>query len=51
MNLLWVVAVVFFALWILGFAAFHVASGFIHILLLLAVIAIVVRLVMGHRIA
>ncbi len=51
MNLLWVLAVVFLTLWILGFAAFHVASGFIHILLLLAVVAIVLRLVTGHRIA
>jgi hypothetical protein len=51
MSLLWVVAVVFFVLWLLGFAAFHVTSGFIHILLLLAVIAVVFRLVSGRRTA
>ncbi len=49
MNLLWALAVVFFVLWLLGFTAFHVASGFIHILLLLAVVAVVVRLVSGPR--
>ncbi len=47
MNLLWAVAVVFFVLWLLGFTAFHVASGLIHILLVLAVVAVVVRLVSG----
>jgi hypothetical protein len=51
MSLLWVLAVVFFVLWMLGFAAFHVTSGFIHILLLLAVIAVVFRLVTGRRTA
>jgi hypothetical protein len=49
MDLLWIVAVVFFVLWMLGFAAFHVTSGFVHILLVLAVIAVVFRLVSGHR--
>ena len=51
MSLLWAVAGVFFVLWLIGFAAFHVTSGFIHILLLLAVIAVVFRLVTGHRTA
>ncbi|HLK35498.1 MAG TPA: lmo0937 family membrane protein [Polyangiaceae bacterium] len=51
MNLLWVVAVVFFVLWMLGFAAFHVTSGFIHLLLVVALVAVVFRLVTGHRTA
>jgi hypothetical protein len=50
MNFLWMLAVVFFVLWILGFAAFHVTSGFIHILLFLAVITIVLRLFTGRRV-
>jgi len=49
MNLLWAVAVVFFVLWLVGFTAFHVTTGFIHLLLLLAVIAIVARLFTGPR--
>jgi hypothetical protein len=48
MNLLWAVAVLFFVMWILGFAAFHVAGGFIHILLVLAVAVVLVRLVTGR---
>jgi hypothetical protein len=51
MDLLWALAVVFVVLWMLGFFAFHVASGFIHILLVLAVVAVVFRLVSGRRLA
>jgi Family of unknown function (DUF5670) len=51
MNLLWGLAVVFFVMWILGFAAFHVASGLIHILLVLAVAVVLIRLVSGRSAA
>ena len=51
MSFLWAIAVVCFVLWILGFAAFHVTSGFIHILLVLALVAVVFRLVTGRRTA
>ena len=51
MNFLWALAVVFVVLWMLGFLAFHVTSGFIHLLLVLAVIAVVFRLVSGRQIA
>jgi hypothetical protein len=36
-------------LWLLGFAAFHVAGGIIHLLLILAVISIIVHFVRGSR--
>ncbi|MGO8996018.1 MAG: lmo0937 family membrane protein [Polyangiaceae bacterium] len=49
MNLLWAVAVVLFLMWMLGFFAFHVAGGLIHLLLVLAVIAVLVRIVTGRR--
>jgi uncharacterized protein DUF5670 len=35
--------------WLLGFVAFHVASGLIHLLLLFAVISIIVHFVRGSR--
>lgn len=35
-------------IWILGFAAFHVAGGLIHLLLLLAVISIIVHFFRGR---
>jgi len=37
--------VVLRVLWLLGFFAFHVAGGLIHILLIIAVICLVVHLV------
>jgi Family of unknown function (DUF5670) len=49
MNFLWAVAVAFFVFWVLGFLAFHVTSGLVHVLLALAVIAVVFRLVAGRR--
>ncbi len=38
--LIWL-AIIFFILWILGFAVFHIASFVIHILLIVAVIALI----------
>jgi energy-converting hydrogenase Eha subunit G len=49
MNLLWGLAVLFFVMWLFGFAAFHVAGGFIHILLVLAVAVVLIRVVSGRR--
>jgi hypothetical protein len=49
MNFLWAAAVVFFVLWVLGFAAFHVTSGLVHVLLVLAAITVLFRLVAGRR--
>ncbi len=43
-------AAVLFVLWILGFFAFHVAGGLIHILLVVAVIVAIVHLVQGRRV-
>ncbi len=43
--------VLFFILlvaWLMGFLAFHVAGGLIHLLLLIAVIALVMHLVTGR---
>ena len=35
-------------LWLLGFLAFHVASGLIHILLVVAVIVLILHFVRGR---
>jgi hypothetical protein len=42
------IAGVLLVLWLLGFLAFHLSSGFIHILLILAVISLVMHLVRGR---
>ena len=38
-------------MWLLGFTAFHVAGGLIHLLLILAVISLVVHFVRGRSVA
>lgn len=44
------IAAILVILWLLGFVAFHVAGGLIHILLIIAVIAIIVHFVRGRRV-
>lgn len=41
--------VIFLVLWLLGFVAFHVASGLIHILLIVAIIALILHFVRRSR--
>jgi uncharacterized membrane protein len=43
------IAAILVILWLLGFLAFHVASGFIHIVLVIAVILFIVHFVTGRR--
>jgi hypothetical protein len=40
---------VLLVMWLLGFTAFHVAGGLIHLLLLVAFISLIVHLFMGRR--
>lgn len=47
--MLWTLFVVLVVLWLLGFFAFHVAGGLIHILLLIALIVLIYNLVAGRR--
>lgn len=48
--MLFTLAIVLIILWALGFLAFHVTSGLIHILLVIALIVIVIRLVTGRKV-
>jgi len=47
--MLWTIAVVLLVLWALGFATSYTMGGFIHILLVLAVVAVAIRLIQGRR--
>jgi len=49
MNLLWVVAAVLVAMWVTGFAVYKIASGLIHLLLVVAVVVVIARFVAGRR--
>lgn len=42
------IAIILAVLWLLGFLAFHVAGGLIHLLLVLAVIALIVHFLRGR---
>jgi hypothetical protein len=46
--MLWTIAVVLFILWLLGLVSSYTLGGFIHILLVLAVVAILIRLIQGR---
>ena len=48
--MLWTIVVVMLILWVLGLVSSYTMGGFIHILLVLAVIALLVRIVQGKRI-
>jgi hypothetical protein len=48
--MLYILAVVLFVCWILGFVVFHVAGALIHLLLVIAVIVIIFRLVTGRKV-
>ncbi|MEO7265051.1 MAG: lmo0937 family membrane protein [Ferruginibacter sp.] len=47
-GLLYTIAVILIIAWAIGFLGFH-AGGIIHILLVIAVIAIILRLISGNR--
>lgn len=47
--MLWTITVVLLVLWLVGLVSFHAAGGFIHILLVLAVISVVFNLMSGRR--
>jgi hypothetical protein len=48
-NMLWTIFVVLLLLWFLGVVSSYTLGGFIHILLVLAVIAVLVQLISGRR--
>jgi len=48
--MLWTVAVILLVLWALGLVSAYTMGGFIHILLVLAVIVIIIRVIQGRRI-
>ena len=47
-NLLYTVAVILVIIWAIGFLGYH-AGGIIHLLLVIAVIAVLLRVIQGRR--
>jgi hypothetical protein len=47
--MLWTVAVVLVVLWLLGLVSSYTMGGFIHVLLVVAVVVVLVRIIQGRR--
>ena len=48
--MLWTVFVILLILWVLGLATSYMLGGFIHILLIAAVVILIVRLIQGRSV-
>jgi hypothetical protein len=48
--MLWTIAVILFVLWALGLVSAFTLGGYIHILLVLALVVIVIQLLQGRRV-
>jgi hypothetical protein len=48
--MLWTIFVILLVLWLLGLVSGYTMSGFIHVLLVIAVVILVVRLLQGRRV-
>ncbi len=48
--MLWTVAVILLVLWALGLVSSYTMGGFIHLLLVVAVVVVLLRIIQGRRI-
>lgn len=47
---MWTVAVILLVLWALGLVSSYTLGGFIHLLLVVAIIVVLIRVVQGRRV-
>jgi len=47
--MLWTIAVILIILWLLGLVSSYTMGGFIHILLVIAIIMVLVNLIQGRK--
>jgi hypothetical protein len=48
--MLWTIFVILLILWLLGLVSGYTLGGFIHILLVIAVVVLILRLISGRRV-
>jgi hypothetical protein len=48
-DMLWTVFVILLILWLLGLMTSHTMGGFIHILLVIAIVVVLVRVIRGRK--
>ena len=49
-NMLWTIFVVLLVLWLMGVVTSYTLGGFIHILLLVAIAAVLIRVIQGRKV-
>jgi hypothetical protein len=47
--MLWTIFVILLVLWLLGLVTSYTLGGFIHILLVIAIVVILIRIIQGRR--
>lgn len=48
--MLWTIAVILLVLWVLGLVTGHTLGSYIHVLLVIAIIAVLIRIIQGRRV-
>ena len=48
-RMLWTIFVILIILWLLGMISGYVIGGFIHILLVIAIVVVLIRIIQGRR--
>lgn len=49
--MLWTIAVVLFVLWLVGMVGAYTIGAFVHLFLVLAVVAVIFQIIRGRRVA
>ena len=47
--MLWTIFIILMILWLLGLISGYVIGGFIHILLVIAIVVVLIRIIQGRR--
>ena len=47
--MLWTIALILIVLWLLGLVSSYTMGGFIHVLLVIAIVVVLIRIIQGRR--
>jgi hypothetical protein len=49
-NMLWTIFVILLVLWLLGMVTSYTMGGFIHVLLVIAIVVVIIQVIQGRRV-
>jgi hypothetical protein len=49
-KMLWTIAVILIVLWLLGLVSSYTMGGFIHILIVIAIVVVLIRIIQGKKV-